>query len=114
MTTPLHTTGRPPERTPVVYILQDDGTKNLTPARRYGNVIAFAGNDMPLFNQTWVDTLEHWLSPYNPTRDFLLLTGDPVLIGVACAILGKRWDQLSLLKWDRQSKDYTPITLYID
>ena len=42
--------------------------------------------------------------------DYLLLTGDPAIIGVACSIVSDITSgKFSFLKWDRQEKMYYPI-----
>ena len=49
----------------------------------------------------------------NYTReDYLLLTGDPAIIGVACSIVSDITNgKYKLLKWDKQDKKYYPITI---
>ena len=43
-------------------------------------------------------------------KDYLLLTGDPAIIGVACSIVSDITNgKFSFLKWDRQEKMYYPI-----
>lgn len=42
--------------------------------------------------------------------DYLLLTGDPAIIGVACSIVSDiTTGKFNFLKWDRQEKMYYPI-----
>ena len=44
--------------------------------------------------------------------DFLLLTGDPAIIGVACSIVSDITNgKYNLLKWDKQERKYYPITI---
>ena len=44
------------------------------------------------------------------TEDFLLLTGDPAIIGVACSIVSNITNgKFNLLKWDKQERKYYPI-----
>ena len=46
------------------------------------------------------------------SEDFLLLTGDPALIGVACSIVSDiTGGKYKLLKWDKQENKYYPITI---
>ena len=46
------------------------------------------------------------------TRDFLLLTGDPAIIGVACSIVSDITNgKYKLLKWDKQERRYYPIVI---
>ena len=44
--------------------------------------------------------------------DYLLLTGDPAMIGVACSIVSETNNgKYKLLKWDRQERQYYPISI---
>ena len=44
--------------------------------------------------------------------DYLLLTGDPAIIGVACSIVSDITNgKYNLLKWDRQERKYYPISI---
>ena len=46
------------------------------------------------------------------SRDYLLLTGDPAIIGVACSIVSDITNgKYNLLKWDKQERKYYPITI---
>ena len=44
--------------------------------------------------------------------DYLLLTGDPAIIGVACSIVSDiTGGKYNLLKWDKQERKYYPIEI---
>ena len=44
--------------------------------------------------------------------DYLLLTGDPAIIGVACSIVSDiTGGKYNLLKWDKQERKYYPISI---
>ena len=46
------------------------------------------------------------------TEDYLLLTGDPAIIGVACSIVSDITNgKYNLLKWDKQERKYYPIEI---
>ena len=46
------------------------------------------------------------------TDDYLLLTGDPAIIGVACSIVSDITNgKYKLLKWDKQERKYYPIEI---
>ena len=46
------------------------------------------------------------------SNDYLLLTGDPALIGVACSIVSDITNgKFKLLKWDKQERKYYPIEI---
>ena len=45
-------------------------------------------------------------------NDYLLLTGDPAIIGVACSIVSDITNgKYKLLKWDKQERKYYPIEI---
>ena len=45
-------------------------------------------------------------------QDYLLLTGDPAIIGVACSLASEMTNgKYKLLKWDRQERKYYPIEI---
>ena len=53
------------------------------------------------------DGLRHFNS-----KDYLLLTGDPAIIGVACSIVSDiTGGKYNLLKWDKQERKYYPIEI---
>ena len=46
------------------------------------------------------------------SNDYLLLTGDPAIIGVACSIVSDiTGGKFKLLKWDKQERKYYPISI---
>jgi hypothetical protein len=47
-------------------------------------------------------------------EDYLLLSGDPAVIGVVCSVVSDITNgKYKLLKWDRQEKTYYPIEINI-
>lgn len=48
-------------------------------------------------------------------EDWLLATGDPVLIGITAAIAANRLDgKLRILRWNKRRKNYDPIEVQLD
>ena len=48
-------------------------------------------------------------------EDYLLLTGDPAIIGVACSIVSDITNgKYQLLKWDKQERKYYPIKINLN
>ena len=46
------------------------------------------------------------------SSDYLLLSGDPAIIGVACSIVSDITNgKYNLLKWDKQERKYYPIEI---
>jgi len=107
-------------RKPTVYVIQEiPGTKagnpkiNILGAAEYG-VFKFL---LPEFSQIifspgpLIYKLRQSLKNYRP-NDYLLLTGDPAIIGVACSIVSDITNgKYNLLKWDKQERKYYSITI---
>ena len=106
--------------TSTVYVIQEiTGTKtgnpkiNIMGDSNYGQFKFL----LPEFSQMifspgpLIYKLRQGLKDYKP-RDYLLLTGDPAIIGVACAIVSNITNgKFKLLKWDKQEKKYYPIEI---
>ena len=55
--------------------------------------------------------LRNLLKDYT-SDDYLLLTGDPAIIGIACSIVSEITNgKFNLLKWDRQERMYYPLKI---
>ena len=107
-------------RQPTVYVIQEiPGTRagnpkiNILGAAEYG-VFKFL---LPEFSQIifspgpLIYKLKQSLKNYRPS-DYLLLTGDPAIIGVACSIVSDITNgKYNLLKWDKQERKYYSITI---
>ena len=107
-------------RQPTVYVIQEiPGTRagnpkiNILGAAEYG-VFKFL---LPEFSQIifspgpLIYKLRQSLKNYRPS-DYLLLTGDPAIIGVACSIVSDITNgKYNLLKWDKQERKYYSITI---
>ena len=103
-----------------VYVIQEiPGTRagapkiNIMSAREYGEFNFL----LPEFSQIifspgpLVFKLRKLLKNYQP-EDYLLLTGDPAIIGVACSIVSDITSgKYNLLKWDKQERMYYPIKI---
>ena len=107
---------------PFVYVIQElPGTKigspkfNIMGAQKYGKlkVLLPEHSQIILSPGPLIFKLRKLLDKYT-SKDYLLLTGDPAIIGVACSIVAdKTGGKFNLLKWDRQEKTYYPIEINI-
>jgi len=105
---------------PVVHVIQEiPGTKegkpkiNIIGAQQYGTFKFL----LPELSQIifspgpLIFKLRKALKDFNE-GDYLLLTGDPAIIGVACSIVSDMTNgKYKLLKWDRQERKYYPIEI---
>ena len=105
---------------PIVYVIQEiPGTKegrpkiNIMGASEYGEFKFL----LPELSQIifspgpLIFKLRKELANYKQ-KDFLLLTGDPAIIGVACSIVSDITNgKYNLLKWDKQERKYYSIAI---
>jgi len=104
----------------IVYVIQDiPGSKQGTPkinivgATQFGNLkVLLPENSQIILSPNYViTTLRQKLKDYT-NRDYLLLTGDPAIIGVACSIVSDVTNgKYNLLKWDKQERRYYPVEI---
>ena len=105
---------------PIVYVIQEiAGTKdgkpkiNILGAAEYGTFKFLLPelSQMIFSPGPLIFKLRKSLKDYS-TKDFLLLTGDPAIIGVACSIVANMTNgKFNLLKWDKQERKYYPIQI---
>lgn len=100
---------------PIVFVTQDPTDKNLTPAREYGDLQLLWPSGDPNFYEEAARIVEQRLISLGfCDSDYLLLLGDPVLIGItvatACKINGGR---CKVLKYQKQDRRYTHHQLEI-
>jgi len=103
-----------------VYVIQDiPGTKigapkiNIIGATQYGQLkVLLPENSQIILSPAYViSTLKTKLKDYK-SNDYLLLTGDPAIIGVACSIVSDITNgKYKLLKWDKQERRYYPVEI---
>ena len=108
------------EESPIVYVIQEiPGTQegrpkiNIMGAASYGKFKFL----LPELSQIifspgpLIFKLRKSLARYRK-KDFLLLTGDPAIIGVACSIVSDITNgKYNLLKWDKQERKYYTIAI---
>jgi len=106
-----------------VYVVQEiPGSQAGTPKINIMGAAAYSTtNDfnflLPEFSQIifspgpLIFKLRKGLRNYTP-EDYLLLTGDPAIIGVACSIVSDITNgKYKVLKWDKQERKYYPIEI---
>ena len=104
----------------IVYIIQEvPGTRegnpriNIMGAAKYGQFkFLLPESSQIIFSPgPLVFKLRSLLKNFNE-NDYLLLTGDPAIIGVACSIVSDMTNgKYNLLKWDKQERTYYPISI---
>ena len=108
------------EDKPIVYVIQEiAGTRDGRPKINIMGAAEFGTFKflLPELSQIifspgpLIFKLRKGLKDYKET-DFLLLTGDPAIIGVACSIVSDKTNgKYQLLKWDKQERKYYSIKI---
>ena len=103
-----------------VFVIQDiPGSKvgapkiNIIGATEFGDLkVLLPENSQIILSPAYViQTLKQKLREYKE-KDYLLLTGEPAIIGVACSIVSDITNgKYNLLKWDKQERKYYPVEI---
>ena len=104
----------------IVYVIQDvPGSRegrpkiNIIGASQFGKLKVLLPENAQIILSAGpvVFKLRQLLKNYT-SKDYLLLTGDPAIIGVACSIASDITNgRYNVLKWDRQEQTYYPIEI---
>ena len=98
-----------------VFIVQEMPNHDIAPAMKYGDMVVLLEPHTQIAFSTvpTVRMLRRKLREYKD-GDYLLLTGDPVAIGLACSIAAfYNSGRFTALKWDRREKMYIPVKIDI-
>ena len=97
-----------------VYVLQHPPANiNILGASDFGYLVIClpnVGPDSQIFSSSpFVFKMQKNLRDFRE-QDYVLLTGDPAVIGISCAIVSDNTNgKFNLLKWDRREAKYYPI-----
>jgi len=108
------------EKESTVYVLQElPGTSigrpkyNIIGAQKFGKlkVLLKENTQIVLSPGPIIFELRRLLRDYT-SKDYLLLSGDPSVIGIACSVVSDiNNGRFNLLKWDRQEQMYYPLEI---
>lgn len=83
---------------------------DMAPAEEYGELVFLLSPNAKPFDAASVgEQLDEGLEDFSD-NDYLLLVGNPALIGMACAIAA-RWNEgtVNVLQWNGRERRYIPI-----
>ena len=98
-----------------VYVIQEVPGRNILSAEKYGTLkpLLSAGTQVVLSSQPTIKKLKKSLQDFN-NDDYLLLMGDPAIIGIACSIASDiNQGKYKVLKLDNQEKRYYSVEIDI-
>lgn len=98
-----------------VFVIQHNPNLDYSDARRFGVLVpviqrdVFA-DDLPSRIEKMKEVLEARVGNYDPLNDYLLLTGDPVAIFLAGALL-RNAKEVKVLKFDKEVGRYYDVAI---
>lgn len=104
-----------PQRTPIVWVVQDNGKFNLIGAQKFGELKTLLPMRVQIHinSSDAVNTMHKSLADFNDT-DSILAIGDPAAIGIAAAVAAGYNDGIiHILKFDRQTNEYYRVAIDI-
>jgi hypothetical protein len=100
-----------------VYVTQELKGRDLSGALSFGELEVLVRANWAVTDESVneiITDIYDSLDSFNPKKDFLLLSGDPVIIGIAFMALTYIWDEgetFKILRWDRIEERYISITI---
>jgi hypothetical protein len=87
-----------------------------SPARKFGDVkfltiMDFSSDDDSISNKVLVEELRSRLQDFNPTTDFIVTTGSPLVSAVVFMILRERTTFVQFLRWSNRDFCYNKVTI---
>jgi hypothetical protein len=97
-----------PGNSKTVFVVQTDYHKDMSDARRYGELRAVFGHPRkPYDTAAMIEKARRVLDSYQP-GDHLLMIGDPTLCAICMGVLLETQPTVNVLSWDKNSFKYIP------
>lgn len=102
---------------PRCFVIQENNAVDYGDAERYGDVVFMTVDEFKptrgsMINLQIIEQIRNKLADFGGD-DFLILTGNPTIIGFAFSVALsklKATEGLQILQWDRMSTSYRPFT----
>ncbi len=98
---------------PICYVVQESPGKNLLPARDFGEIrVILTESDVRKGLHHCTEKLRETFSAFLCDRDYVILIGDPVFMGIAMIFAHAMSEgDFQILRWDRERYKYDPIDI---
>lgn len=91
-----------------VYVVQIDNNKDLSDAKKYGQLRAIFGKPRKPYNTAMMLNKARRVLQDFQSGDYLLMIGDPALCAVCMSVASEQEAVINLLSWDRDLFQYVP------
>lgn len=97
-----------------VFVVQENNRLDYAPAEEFGEVIFMTADEYQplknsLRNQAILSRVTECLDSFRPRSDYLLLTGNPILIGYVFHLAYCIEGYVRCLQWDRMHNSYRVV-----
>ncbi|MBV1952732.1 MAG: hypothetical protein KUG64_11130 [Cycloclasticus sp.] len=97
-----------------IYVVQENNRISYRPAEAFGDIKFLTAREYSptkgsLINEKILEDIRKGLEDFDPKYDFLLLTGNPVMIGYVMHLCLKLEGYVKVLQWDRIASEYLEV-----
>lgn len=97
-----------------VFVVQENNRLDYGPAEDFGQVMFITAEEYHPFknslrNAAILDRVDLAMNSFNPDTDYLILTGNPILIGYVFHKALERTQTVRCLQWDRMTGGYRAV-----
>ena len=100
--------------TRTVWVVFNDRRKDFSKAEEYGQLKDVFSSLGRTYNPTALVSHARYVADQFQEGDYLLVVGDPALVGICMSALFERWETVTLLRWDRDNMKYEPLEVTFD
>lgn len=97
---------------PTIFVTHEDPRLDYSPAYKFGEkmvaVFPPGAGQVTLSPQTALGQIRRVLNAMT-REDYLVLVGDPVMIGLCTAVAAELIGKVKLLRWDKRALAYFPV-----
>lgn len=101
-----------------VFVLQDTQKHNYIEAEKFGNIFFCSGSDiLAAFglsgsprNEITMKEIFRALKEFRE-GDYLMISGNPIIIAISIHFLLMRFPKINILKWDNMRYQYDPLAI---
>lgn len=99
-----------------IYITQELSSLNYSHAEQFGELIPLTRDDLSSVRDSLVNAkiaadVHAKLAGFVPELDYILFSGSPMVSALVFLELGKRFNQVRVLRWSNRDQCYAPVTI---
>lgn len=102
------------KNTPRVFVVQENSKLNYAPAERFGEVHFMTATEFSPVknsqrNRNILEMVELAMKAFDPATDYLLLSGNPIVMGYVFHLAMTKASSVRVLWWSRIDNEYTEV-----